>query len=169
MGISINTQYNPYAYMYSQGSGNPASVNANASNNPLSMSKTSQKNDSSPETQALKRAGKVECQTCKNRQYQDGSNDPGVSFKTPGHIDPGSSASVVMSHEQEHVRNETAKASSEGRKVVSQSVSLETSVCPECGRVYVSGGKTRTVTKTDSKNSDKELDKYFGKFLDVKT
>ena len=25
----------------------------------------------------------AECQTCKERKYQDGSNDPGVSFKTP--------------------------------------------------------------------------------------
>ena len=29
----------------------------------------------------------VECQTCKNRRYQDGSNEM-VSFKAPGHISP---------------------------------------------------------------------------------
>lgn len=29
-----------------------------------------------------------ECQTCKNRRYQDGSDDPGVSFKTAGKINP---------------------------------------------------------------------------------
>ena len=28
----------------------------------------------------------VECQTCKNREYVDGSNEPDVSFKTPGKI-----------------------------------------------------------------------------------
>jgi hypothetical protein len=93
-----------------------------------------------------KQIGPVECQTCKSRKYQDGSNDPGVSFKTPGHIDPGSSSSVVRGHEQEHVSNERAKALSEDRKVVAQSVTLFTSTCPECGRVYVSGGVTRTVT-----------------------
>lgn len=88
----------------------------------------------------------TQCLTCKGRKYQDGSNDPGVSFKTPGHIDPANSHSVVRGHEQEHVSNERAKARSEEREVVSQSVMLFTSVCPECGRVYVSGGVTRTVT-----------------------
>lgn len=98
------------------------------------------------DAKSTEQIGAVECQTCKDRKYQDGSNDPGVSFKTPGHIDPGSSQSVVRGHEQEHVSNERAKALSEERKVVSQSVSLFTSICPECGRVYVSGGVTRTVT-----------------------
>ena len=98
------------------------------------------------DVKSSEKIGAAECQTCKNRKYQDGSNDPGVSFKTPGHIDPGSSQSVVRGHEQEHVSNERSKALSEDRKIVSQSVSLFTSVCPECGRVYVSGGVTRTVT-----------------------
>jgi hypothetical protein len=106
---------------------------------------------------ALKRMGAVDCQTCKSRQYQDGSDDPGVSFKSPGHIDPASSASVVMGHEQEHVANEQADAAAEGRRVVSQSVRLFTAVCPECGRVYVSGGETTTVTAAD--NSDKNQNK----------
>lgn len=91
-----------------------------------------------------------ECQTCKNRKYQDGSDDPGVSFKTPSTIDPDSAASVVRGHEQEHVTREQAKADREGRKVVSQSVTLHTAVCPECGRIYISGGTTRTVTASAS-------------------
>jgi hypothetical protein len=96
--------------------------------------------------------GAAGCETCKNRKYQDGSNDPGVSFKTPGHIDPGSAQSVVRGHEQEHVSNERAKAQTEGRKIVSQSVTLFNAICPECGRVYVSGGVTRTVmTSADNK------------------
>ena len=33
----------------------------------------------------------VECQTCKNRKYGDGSNEPDVSFKTPGKIAAGES------------------------------------------------------------------------------
>jgi hypothetical protein len=97
--------------------------------------------------------GAVECQTCKDRKYQDGSNDPGVSFKTPGHIDPANAQSVVRAHEQEHVSNEQAKAQSGERKVVSQSVRLFTSVCPECGRSYVSGGVTRTVTASAGKQT----------------
>jgi hypothetical protein len=95
-------------------------------------------------------AALTECKTCKNRKYQDSSDDPSVSFQTPTHISPGESASAVMAHEGEHVSNEKAKAAQEGRRVVSQTVTLETSICPECGRVYVSGGVTRTVTASDT-------------------
>lgn len=104
---------------------------------------------------SVSKTGRIECQECKNRTYQDGSNDPGVSFKSAAHIDPDNSMAVVMSHEKEHVKNETAKAAAENREVISQSVSLETSICPECGRVYTSGGKTRTVTA--SKSADTNL------------
>jgi len=104
---------------------------------------------------ATKKASQIECQTCKNRKYTDGSDDPGVSFKSAAHIDPRNSSAVVMAHEQEHVRHETAKAAGEKKDIVSQSVSLQTSVCPECGRVYTSGGVTRTVTR--SKNVAKDL------------
>ncbi len=88
-----------------------------------------------------------ECQTCKERKYQDGSDDPGVSFKTPTNVAPEQAASAVRGHENEHVVREQAKAQREDRKVVSQSVTYHTSICPECGKVYVSGGTTRTVTK----------------------
>ena len=91
-----------------------------------------------------------ECQTCKDRKYQDGSDDPGVSFKTPTNIAPEQAASAVRGHENEHVVREQAKARQEDRKVVSQSVTYHTSICPECGKVYVSGGTTRTVTKADN-------------------
>ncbi len=104
-------------------------------------------------SKGVSQTGKIECQTCKNRKYQDGSDDPGVSFKTAAHIDPGNASAAVMSHEQEHVKNESAKAVAEKKDVVSQSVSLESSICPECGRVYISGGKTLTVTR--SKNNEK--------------
>ena len=91
-----------------------------------------------------------ECQTCKERKYQDGSDDPGVSFKTPTNIAPEQAASAVRGHENEHVVREQAKARQENRKVVSQSVTYQTDICPECGKVYVSGGTTRTVTKADN-------------------
>ncbi len=90
-----------------------------------------------------------ECQTCKNRKYQDGSDDPGVSFKTATNIAPEQAASAVRGHEQEHVVREQAKAQREDRKVVSQSVTIHTAICPECGDVYVSGGTTRTTTKAN--------------------
>ncbi len=90
----------------------------------------------------------AECQTCKNRKYQDGSDDMGVSFKTPGHIAPEVSASVVMSHEQEHVAHNLADAAAKGGKVLSQSVTLHSAICPECGKAYVAGGTTRSVIST---------------------
>lgn len=87
------------------------------------------------------------CQTCEERKYQDGSDDSSVSFQTPTHIDPDAAQAAVRGHELEHVSHEQAKAQREGRKVVSQTVTMHTDICPECGRVYISGGTTRTVTK----------------------
>ena len=91
----------------------------------------------------------AECQTCKNRKYQDGSDDPGVSFKSPTNVAPEQAASAVRGHEMEHVVREQAKAQREDRKVVQQSVTLHTAICPECGDVYISGGTTRTTTKAN--------------------
>lgn len=98
----------------------------------------------------------AECQTCKNRKYQDGSDDPGVSFKTATRVAPEQAASAVRGHEQEHVVREQAKARREDRKVVSQSVTIHTEICPECGDVYVSGGTTRTTTKANPVEEPKQ-------------
>lgn len=103
-----------------------------------------------------RRFDSYECQTCKNRKYQDGSDDPGVSFQTPTRVNPRSAASAVRSHEQEHVGRNQAKAKREGKEIVSQNVTIHTAICPECGKVYVSGGTTRTVTK----NSDSGDGRY---------
>lgn len=105
-----------------------------------------------------------ECQTCEQRKYQDGSDDPGVSFKTASHIAPEQAASAVRGHEMEHVGREQAKAEREERKVVSQSVSIHTDICPECGKVYVSGGTTRTVTaasKPEQKDDTQQRKPFF--------
>ncbi len=91
--------------------------------------------------------GKEECQTCKNRKYKDGSDDPGVSFKTASKISPENVSSAVRGHEQEHVVRERAKAGRENKEVVLQSVTIKSDICPECGKSYVSGGETLTVTK----------------------
>ncbi len=91
-------------------------------------------------------SGSGECQTCKNRKYQDGSDEM-VSFKSAAHISPNAAASMVRAHEQEHVTNAFSDAATKNGKVVSASVSLHTSVCPECGRTYVSGGTTSTQIK----------------------
>lgn len=105
------------------------------------------------------------CQTCESRAYQDGSDDPGVSFKSAAHIDPDVAASVVMGHEMEHVAHEQARAKQEDRQVLSQSVVLHTSICPECGRTYVAGGTTETVTAAEKKSPEdqaQELLRMFG-------
>jgi ribosomal protein L32 len=106
------------------------------------------------QTGALEAAQPKECQTCKNRKYQDDSNDGSVSFQAPTHISPGAASSAVASHEREHVSHEQAKAKQEDRRIVSQTVTLHTAICPECGRVYVSGGVTRTLTASDRKGEE---------------
>lgn len=87
--------------------------------------------------------GKTECQTCKERKYQDGSDEM-VSFKAAAHISPEASSSAVRSHEQEHVSNAFKKAARGDGKVLQASVRLQTAICPECGRSYVAGGTTTT-------------------------
>lgn len=89
---------------------------------------------------------KERCQTCAKRKYQDGSNE-NVSFKAAAHISPEAAGSAVRAHEGEHVSNAYTKAAQKDGKVVSASVSIHTSVCPECGRTYVSGGTTSTRIK----------------------
>ena len=98
-----------------------------------------------------------QCETCEQRKYQDGSDDMGVSFQTPTRVDPDMAASAVRGHENEHVVREQAKAQREDRKVVSQSVTLHTDICPECGKVYVSGGTTRTTTAANPEEENPDL------------
>lgn len=114
-----------------------------------------------------------ECQTCKNRKYQDGSDEM-VSFKSASHISPAASASTVRAHEQEHVSNAYKNAAQNNGKVLNASVSIRTAICPECGRSYVAGGETRTQIKyyneenpyqQDLKGSDKV--RYLGMNVDM--
>lgn len=88
-----------------------------------------------------------ECQTCKNRKYKDGSNEANVSFKTAAHISPDAAGAAVRSHENEHVQNAYSNAQIKGGEVINASVSIHTSICPECGRSYVSGGVTNTMIR----------------------
>lgn len=107
-----------------------------------------------------------ECQTCKNRKYVDGSNEADVSFKTPGHIAPENSASMVMAHEQMHVSNARQEGGKENASLVSASVRLKMAVCPECGRSYVEGGVTNTTIKyTESNPYERNRKLLEGSFL----
>ena len=100
-----------------------------------------------------------ECQTRKNRKYQDGSNDPSVSFKTPTKLSPERAAYAVRAHEAEHVAHAWAQAQREDKEVVSQSVTYHTDICPECGRTYISGGNTQTTFRSAPETYEKEAPK----------
>lgn len=111
--------------------------------------------------------GTEECQTCKNRKYQDGSNDPGVSFKTPTKLSPEEAAYAVRAHEYEHVAHARAKAqASEDTEILSQTVTYHTEVCPECGRTFIAGGNTETVFRTTKNMEPEAIEK--GRFIDVR-
>ena len=129
MNISTNASINTYA-----DSDYYNHYNIKNSNDPNKTDSTNR--PSSPE----------ECQTCKNRKYADGS-DENVSYKSAAHIAPGAAGNAVRAHEGEHVSNAYTKASQNNGKVISASVSIHTSVCPECGCTYVSGGTTNTMIK----------------------
>lgn len=104
-----------------------------------------------------RKSSPAECETCKNRKYQDGSDEM-VSFKSAAHISPAASGARVRAHEQEHVSNAYKDAAMKGGKVISCSVSLHTAVCPECGRSYVAGGTTSSQIKY-SKNPYQKAEK----------
>jgi len=110
----------------------------------------SNKTEKGQGAESIASAGNVRCATCDSRKYQDASNDSSVSFQTPTNIAPEQSAAMVSAHENEHVSNEQANAERDGRKVVSQTVTLSSAICPECGRPYISGGVTNTVTASDN-------------------
>ena len=134
--MTIGAVSSSYAYPY-----NPYNISPISSiGNPQEKSGISRA--SSPE----------ECETCKNRKYQDGSNE-NVSFKSASHISPESAGSAVRAHEGEHVSNAYTKAAQNNGKVVNASVSIHTSVCPECGRTYVSGGTTNTMIKYNNEDN----------------
>lgn len=110
-----------------------------------------------------RRSSPEECETCKHRKYQDGSDEGNVSFKSATHISPESAAARVRAHENEHVSNAYKKAAKNNGKVVNASVTIQTAICPECGRTYVSGGLTKTSIKYTNEDNpytknQKELD-----------
>ena len=129
-GISLypNSGYNytsPYAAV-STAAGNTASGNSSLIGveeskpvvNPGESTKVSPGRKSSP----------AECQTCKERKYQDGSDEM-VSFKSAAHISPEASASTVRAHEQEHVSNAYRKAAKGGGKVISHLSGMRQKLC----------------------------------------
>lgn len=132
---------------------------------------------SNPGESTVKKAGResspAECETCKNRKYQDGSDEM-VSFKSPAHISPSAAGAAVRAHEQEHVANAYKKAALKDGEVLRASVRLKTDVCSECGRTYVSGGETTTQIKYNNEENPYQQErkkedalKYTGMHLDA--
>ena len=144
LGIgSIGMQYPNYSNSISSGVNQESSkvydaLKAEGKNTDLAKTYSSER--------AAKRAGVIECETCASRKYQDGSDEQ-VSFKSAQHVAPEAAAARVRGHEQEHVSNAYDKAKQEGGKVLNASVAIHTATCPECGKVYVSGGTTTTQIK----------------------
>lgn len=110
------------------------------------LEKSEEKKEQIKEEKEKEEEENAECETCANRKYQDGSDEM-VSFKSASHISPESAATRVRAHEQEHVNNAYEKAELKEGKVQFASIAIHTSICPECGRVYVSGGTTTTTIK----------------------
>jgi len=96
-----------------------------------------------------------ECKTCKSRKYQDSSSDPAASMQTATSLSPNASFSAVMSHERGHIDHEETRSQSKGGSVIQSHVQIFVDKCPECGKMYVCGGKaiTYSVEKTKSTNT----------------
>jgi hypothetical protein len=150
--MTIGTGYNGYDsfYTYNQ-SWNPAATSdvsdPNQTSNRTSDGAVVNPADPDEEKKAGRRSSPEDCETCKHRKYQDGSDESNVSFKTASHISPEAAGSAVRSHESEHVNNAYSKAAKNNGEVLSATVSIHTAVCPECGRSYISGGTTNTMIK----------------------
>lgn len=146
----INGIYNiGYSNNYTPGSYGNSELGVNASGKTI----FSDKADTTGKMGATGKADpSAECQTCASRKYQDGSNE-NVSFKAPTHISPEAAGSAVRAHEGEHVSNAYTKAAQDNGKVLNASVRIHTSVCPECGKTYVSGGVTNTTIKYSNEDN----------------
>ncbi|MEE3392152.1 MAG: hypothetical protein VZR00_01805 [Lachnospiraceae bacterium] len=156
--------------------GRPVDMSLDPQKNTIQTEGSAGKLDGSEKTDADKKEHKhnvkpgyksspEECQTCKTRMYQDGSDEGNVSFKAPGHISPQASFGAVMGHEMEHVGNAIAEGSQPGAKLLSATVSLQVAICPECGTAYVSGGETRTTISYSSNPYDQGRKTIEGSFL----
>ena len=161
-GISFSVGlmgYGDYNNSISFGSGSSfgASVGANGG-----VGSTEHTGETGDAIKAGHRSSPKDCKTCKERKYQDGS-DENVSFKAASHISPQAAGSVVRGHEQEHVSNAYSSAAQKGGHVINASVSIHTAVCPECGRTYVSGGTTDTLIKYPKSDAQSALSQNNGR------
>jgi hypothetical protein len=94
---------------------------------------------------------KKQCTTCQKRRYvcSNGKTTDGkvTSFK------PGEELPRIWAHEREHARQARKEAQEKGKEIISIKTGIRFSTCPECGRRYVSGGKTVVLYKDPKKES----------------
>lgn len=62
----------------------------------------------------------------------------------------------MIAHEEEHVRNNARDAEQKGMDAYS-TVTISVSRCPECGRMFISGGKTSTVYTSKQPTLEEEI------------
>lgn len=146
-GIQNYTSYTGYANNYGYSDSNNFSVNG--------INTSDEKGE---RVNPGRKSSPSECQTCKERKYQDGS-DENVSFKSAAHISPQAAGNAVRAHEGEHVANAYSKAAKNNGEVLRASVTIKTAICPECGTTYVSGGTTDTVIKYNNEDNPYQKNK----------
>lgn len=162
MNINAISGYKPITYVTPYASQASSPVSNTALPNGINP------NEQVSEKKVDKTDPNYKCETCENRKYQDGSDEHDVSFKNATKVSPEAAASAVRSHEQMHVSNAyQEEKQNKNAKVVSASVTIHTSVCPECGKTYVSGGTTRTQMKYSNEENpyQKNLKSMQGSFL----
>ncbi len=143
--ISYGGMYGHFAAMEYMGLNGTEETRRGSDGQPL-VDKSGRPLPEGMDERQAKRLGKMECESCKSRKYQDGSDEQ-VSFKSAATIKPEAAAAKVRGHEQEHVANAYDKAEQKGGKVLRASVSLKYAICPECGRSYCAGGVTDTAIR----------------------
>jgi hypothetical protein len=157
-GISISPVYNYGSYgIY----GSTPSDKGEDADKATINGVTGKESEDTTDPDKVKKAGREsspeDCKTCKNRKYQDESDETNVSFKNASSVAPQAAASAVRAHEGQHVSNAYKKAEKAGNaEVVSANVSIHTSICPECGKTYVSGGTTQTSIKYKNESNPYE-------------
>lgn len=173
-GLNAYNSYSPYSMNPISAVSGYGSISAIKGIHPEEESGKVIKNPSESNVKSAgRKSSPAECETCSSRKYQDGS-DENVSFKSAQHISPSAAATAVRAHEQEHVSNAYTKAAQKNGRVLSANVAIRTSVCPECGRSYVSGGTTTTQIKYYNEENPyqkqlKQTDaaKYKGRMIDI--
>jgi hypothetical protein len=123
-----------------------------------------------PHTEPPAEQPTTSCGTCVSRTYQDQSSDIGVSFSGGASVAPEAAASLVFAHEREHAAIAHQEAQRTGGHA-DTAIRVHTSICPDCKKVYVSGGEARiSITPSEEDVADIYSDPaeaLIGQLLDI--